>query len=120
MFADGEVPVVAGYRAEKLDGFTVPMRHHVFNILIHQVKAAVAAHHHLLGFCADKLSAELPCLWNAENTAVVAYICAILQQVETLKNAIQIVGQVQLFSGRFPSREVQPQFSVDIGVKNIL
>ena len=35
MFTDGEVPVVTGYRAEELDGFTAPIRHHVLDILVH-------------------------------------------------------------------------------------
>ena len=129
-FADGEVPVIARCRTQKLhlatggSGLTAPGRrgtaHAVIqgagDDLIHELQAAVAAHHSARRRGAQVVRGETTGFGNAHDAAIVAAVGAIGAAVVAVKNAIQRVAEGQLLGARFAAGQVQVQFLCTHGV----
>ena len=109
VLADREVSIVAGHGTKKFDcrRDCPPFRKSVFDVLVHQCQAAVAAHHNLCRGYTQQVCTKCSGLGYAEDAAVVPDIAAVLEQVEATQNAVEVVGQVQLLGRRFASRQIK-------------
>ena len=118
MFADGEVAIVTGSRAEKLHALGVSPgrggtpetdRERKLDHVVHQGQARIAAYQDFRRRHVQHLCEQLPGLQQALQTAIVAHVRAVLCAVITGENAIQRGRQRQLLSAWLASREIQCQ-----------
>ena len=115
---DGEVPVVAGRRAEELDArLVIPgpsrihaaVQHREDDEIVHQLEAGVVAGDQVRHRDAEQLAEYGPQFGQAVQPAVVAGVGALLVAVVVAGQAQQLVGQVELLGARFAAGEVQGQ-----------
>ena len=74
---------------------------------MHQGEAAVAPRQDFRRGEPQHVSTECPGLGNTQNAAIVAHIRAVLEQVETAKDAIQRIGKIELLRGRLATGQVK-------------
>ena len=113
MFANGEVPIVAGHGAEHFGalspGRPVPEAKAQGRIhkLVHQGEARVAPRHHLGRRRIKHSAAEGPKLGNAQGASVVPRVVAILIEELAAKNPVERVGGVELACRGLASGEIK-------------
>ncbi len=125
-FGDGEVPVIAGRRAQELHSGLVPPRprrvhaavqqreHHD---VVHELEAGVVARDQVGHRDAEQVAEDGPQLGQAMQSAVVAGVGSVAVAEVRPRQTQQVVGQVELLSGRLAAGQVQAQLlGLQVGV----